>query len=218
MAKLTNEQQNIANQIYRYGVENNFTHYQIQIALNVAFIESSLGLQLSKPDSTASGLYQYTNGTWTNYHSALGEKDNIGNQITAFYNDLSTYNNWYNNPATNGNIPEDLNFDEYVYIKHHDGRGYTDFENAPGLEIYRNITSPGEIDIESHQEPYRGSLAVNAEIFVGGGKIDEYDTVGCIKIDSEGTVYIDYFLEPYLTDAQRQGIVDADPVGAFYIY
>ena len=132
---LNQTQNDVLVEIYNYGVTNNYTNEQIQIAINVAYIESSLGVNLTNPSSTASGLYQYLDGTWNIYHQGLGEKNNQTNQIQAFYNDLSKYTNWYFDPATNMNIPNDMSLGQYTYIKHHDGISYSDFQNSPGLGI-----------------------------------------------------------------------------------
>lgn len=132
---LTQEQTRIKGEIAAYGERNGFTDEQIQVAINVAFIESSLGMNMSNPESTASGLFQYLDGSWDAYHSALGNKNDSFNQITAFYNDLSDYSDWYYSNETNKNIPNDLAFAEYVYVKHHDGRGYSNFGSAPGRGI-----------------------------------------------------------------------------------
>lgn len=138
MTDLSESQRNTQQQIVDYGIAHGFSGEQIGIAVKAAFIESSLGSNLGpNPQSTASGLFGYTNGTWNLYHSGLGEKNNIGNQINAFYSDMQKYTNWYNSPSTNYNIPMDqISLDEYIYIKHHDGVGYSDFLNAEGLDTW----------------------------------------------------------------------------------
>jgi len=119
---LTTEQRSARNEIYDYGRENDYEDEDIQIALDVAYIESTVGLNLSNSASTASGLFQYLIGTWNDNHSGLGSRENQSNQIQAFYNDLTTYRDWFYDPEKNSNIPPSLSFPEYVYIKHHDGR------------------------------------------------------------------------------------------------
>jgi len=68
----TEAQRNARNEIYNFG--GGSPSEDIQIALNVAYIESTVGLNLDNPSSTASGLFQYLDGTWNAYHSSLGEK------------------------------------------------------------------------------------------------------------------------------------------------
>jgi len=136
---LNQTQINNRNAIYQYGIENGYSSEHVQIAINMAYIESSVGQFLVNKDknSTASGLFQYNNPTWANRHNGLGEKNNHSNQIQAFYSDLSRYVSWYTNPETNSSIPSDMSLTEYIATKHHDGVNYTDFENAPGR---KNIT------------------------------------------------------------------------------
>jgi hypothetical protein len=130
---LSQSQQQVMQQITDYGVQHGFSNEQIAIAIKTAYIESSLGANMGSPlptpdnqNPTASGLFQYTNETWSEVrYSGLGVKNNIDNQIVAFYADLATYCSWYSNPATNGNIPlSQIDMGEYIYIKHHDGRNY----------------------------------------------------------------------------------------------
>jgi hypothetical protein len=120
---LSQSQQQLVQKITDYGVQHGFSNEQIAIAIKTAYIESSLGTNMGTPlpapgnlNPTASGLFQYTNETWSALHSGLGAKDNIDNQIVAFYADLATYSSWYSNPATNGNIPlGQIDMGEYVY-------------------------------------------------------------------------------------------------------
>lgn len=211
------------NEIIAYGSDNGFSEEQVQIAVDTAFIESSLGQNLNNPNSTASGLFQYLDGSWESYHSGLGEKNDQSNQITAFYNDLSIFSNWYSNPNTNGNIPNDMSLGEYTYTKHHDGRNYSDFENAPGRDIYNNTIGDGisylSVNLEGSGSG-SGKLCVNSDEYIGDGAAMEVGPVGCIQLKDESdpsSVYIDYEKEAGLSDSDRQNIIDVDPVGAFYI-
>lgn len=218
--ELNRSQAEIKASIVEYGIQHGFTDDQIQIASDVAYIESSFGASLNNSKSTASGLFQYTDGNWADFHSAIGDKNDLQNQIAAFYDDLTTYTSWFSNPATNDNIPGDLSLGEYAYVKHHDGRSMADFGNAPGLTIYRDSLNALSSETRlANPGPYRGALAVHADTYIDDGYAkSEYDSVGCIRTGRDGTVYIDYNLEPSLTDEQRQGIVDSDPTASFYIY
>lgn len=147
---LSEEQINIQKKITKYGVDNGFSYEMIDIALNVALVESSYLPNASNANSTASGLFQYLDGSWNTYHSSLGDKNDVDNQIEAFYNELNLYSSWYNDPKLNGNIAEGITFEQYVYIKHHDGRGYTDSngivgESAPGYKIYTSVAVQDKI-------------------------------------------------------------------------
>ncbi|CUJ97878.1 Uncharacterised protein [Achromobacter sp. 2789STDY5608615] len=203
--------------IVEYGEQHGFTDDLIQIASDFAYIETSFGSSLRNSKSTASGLFQYTDGTWNDFHSALGVKNDPMNQIAALYDDLATYSSWFNDPASNGNIPDDLSFEEYAYIKHHDGRSTVDFSNAPGRKIYQDSMDalPSEIR-NANPGPYPGALAMDADAYIGYEPPE--DSAGCIKLGADGNWHIDYNLEPLLDDVERQSIVDRDPTGAFYIY
>jgi len=209
---LSEAQKSARNEIYNYGKENDFSDGDIQIALDVAYIESSVGDNLINGKTSATGLFQYIDATWNNIHGGLGSKDDQGNQIQAFYNDLITYRDWHYSPATNGNIPSSISFDEYVYIKHHDGRSETDFLNAEGLVIYNDRMANGpleQFDV-SVDDSIEGSLIADSSIYVDDGCARSLDPVGCIKVDEDGHVCIDYFLEYSLTPEERQAIVDAN--------
>ncbi len=222
---LTQTQIDVKNEIIRYGNDRGFSDEHIQLAVNVAFIESSLGLILANPDSTASGIFQYIDRTWNLHHAHLGSKPEQANQITAFYNDIQTYFGWYTNPSLNGNIPSDMSFEEYVYIKHHDGRAHTKFHDAPGRQLYTTKVNDDIVDIlnislaSSAWHGGTGRLCVDSALYLGDGAAISEDPTGCIKYrnpDDPGSVYIDYALEAALTDFSIQNIIDADPVGAFY--
>lgn len=138
MSNLTNTQLDNAALVSNYGLSHGFSEKQVEFAIEVAFLESSLGTQLTNPTSTASGLFMYTNPSWSDFHSDIGSKNSISNQISAFFSDLAHFTSRYNDPATNGPIKQaGLTLEEYVYIKHHDGRNYTEFDDAPGLNIWR---------------------------------------------------------------------------------
>jgi len=131
---LTTNQTTVAKQIAQYGVDHGFSNADIQIALKTADIESTLGNNLQNPTSTANGLFGYTSPDWNSYHSGVGERSNNANQIQAFYDDLNRYHARYDSltPAQK----DAVTFEQYAYIKHHDGPNYTDFANAPGKDIW----------------------------------------------------------------------------------
>jgi len=93
---LTEAQRSARNEIYNAG--GGSLGEDIQIALNVAYIESTVGRYLTNPTSAAYGLFQYTIGTWANRHSNLGDRNDQSNQIQAFYNDMAKYSSWFNDP------------------------------------------------------------------------------------------------------------------------
>jgi hypothetical protein len=139
MESLNDAQRAVMNEIVNYGLTNGFQSDVIGIAVQIAYIESRLGENTTNSQSSARGLFQYLEGTWSTYHSSLGSRDVQANQIAAMYNDLAKYESWWANPATSSNIPKDkITLGEYMYIKHHDGAAYSNFLSAPGLSIFKS--------------------------------------------------------------------------------
>ncbi|MEE3917284.1 MULTISPECIES: hypothetical protein [Pseudomonas syringae group] len=149
---LNSTQLSNAQAITDYGTKNGFTDLQVELAVKVAFIESSLGLNMTNPQPgvTASGLFGYNNVGWTN-HAGLGSKDSTDNQISAFFSDITTYTARYANPVVQGS---GLSVDEYIYVKHHDGSNATDFVNSVGLSIFRS--SDFHPDVTQYNNPTGG--------------------------------------------------------------
>ena len=133
---LEREQKEIIERISRYGENHSIAQRDIDIALKVAYIESSFGWQIknSKPGSTASGLFSYEDKTWQSYHPGEGEKNSNDNQIAAFFSDVHHYHQRYEKLPEN--IKKGLKFEEYVYIKHHDGASADDFKHSEGRKIW----------------------------------------------------------------------------------
>lgn len=98
---LSRSQTEIKAAIVDHGRQRGFSPPTIQIAADIAYIESAFGASPRSADagSSASGLFQYTDEAWYAHHQAAGEKDAPGNQIAAFYTDLATYVAWYHSPA-----------------------------------------------------------------------------------------------------------------------
>ncbi|WP_204371475.1 hypothetical protein, partial [Achromobacter xylosoxidans] len=65
----------------------------------------------------------------------------------------------------------------------------------------------------AHPSPCPGALVLDAEAYTGYPVAG--DSAGCIKMGPDGMAYIDYILEPLLSRAERRGIVERDPDGAF---
>jgi|GEM_PF-6096271 len=135
MQPLNATQLNNAQLISDYGVRNHFTDAQVELAVKVAFLESSLGMQMANPQPgvTAAGLFGYNNDGWST-HASLGDKNSTPHQIAAFFSDITTYTARFDNPVVKSS---GLTLDQYIYVKHHDGTNYTDFVNSPGLRIFK---------------------------------------------------------------------------------
>lgn len=204
--------------IAEIGRQRGFTPPVIQIAADIAYIESAFGALPQEHDgsSTASGLFQYTDEAWREHHRELGEKDDRDNQIAAFYNDLARYVAWYHSPATNRHIPDDMTLGEFVFIMHHGGRGSIAVTKAVALNRYREAVTDKTRELTAtHPDPYPGALAIDASAYTGYPV--EGDSAGCIKVAPDGVAYIDYILEPLLSREERRAIVARDPDGAFHI-
>jgi hypothetical protein len=170
MPNLSSTQLNNAEAIANYGLKNGFSEAQIEFAVKVAYIESSLGTMMQSPSTKAAGLFMYMPGTWDQYHAALGDRMSSANQIHAFYDDIARYTARYNDPSINTPIRQaGLTMEQYIYIKHHDGNDYTNFKNAEGLTIYNK--SNFHPDITSFSDPE--SLGAPS----GGHAFDFYDPI-----------------------------------------
>lgn len=124
--------------IVDYGKSHNMHQYQIHIAVNQAFYESSLGLLTHNPsNSSVTGLYQYNSSTW----SALGrgslDINSQADQIHAMYDDIVAFGSLYSQGFMGGAIPTDVTFDQYIEVKHHLGSNSTDWHN-PVVSDYQN--------------------------------------------------------------------------------
>ena len=161
---LSQTQKNVKDAIIAYGENNGFSYPDIQLAVNVAYIESSFGADLTNSKSTAGGLYQYLNSPkgnrWSEVHSDL-DRSSQSDQIIAFYRDLKSFTGRYNNLSDE--VRGDVTRDEYVYIKHHDGSSYEHIQTAPGRKIYNTrlaelVGSPDEniLDFEYKEEKSTG--------------------------------------------------------------
>ena len=93
---LNRAQTRIKAAIVAHGRRHGINAPTIQIAADVAYLESSFGADShsASPGSTASGLFRYTDEAWREHHYTLGSKDDPSNQTAAFYNDLARYVSW----------------------------------------------------------------------------------------------------------------------------
>lgn len=136
---LSDAQKEVMEKIVNIGRELGMSDSEIELAVQVAFQESSLGQNITNPNSSAYGLFQYTTGTWSDRHSDL-ERDNIDHQVIAYYRDIVDLQGRYNEGRSNGDIPSNLSFGEYAYIRHHDGWSYSNLEGAPGGDIFEGFS------------------------------------------------------------------------------
>lgn len=213
---LSRSQTEIKAAIVDHGRQRGFSPPTIQITADIAYIESAFGASPRSADasSSASGLFQYTDEAWYAHHQAAGEKDAPGSQIAAFYTDLATYVAWYHSPATNRHIPDDMPLGEFVFVMHHGGRGGPVLFKDTARDLYRkHVTDDTRLLTAAHPSPCPGALVLDAEAYTGYPVAG--DSAGCIKMGPDGMAYIDYILEPLLSRAERRGIVERDPDGAF---
>lgn len=204
---LTNSQKDVIKQIVQYGTDNGFNVHIISAAIDFAFIESSFGLQLSNgiPGNTATGLFAYTDGNWSTHHASIGIKDDFANQIEAIFDDISLYHEWFYNPRTSGNIPKDeMTFWEYAYVKHHDGRSFDDFDNAPGEDKYNAAVGPLGYEIKRAEALAYESLGLCKEEYRRGDGKPVYEFS---NQSGEGGSELDpsepYFIESWEPDREH---------------
>lgn len=121
---LSSSQQETYNSIDSFGKSNGFSDQEIAMALNIAFVESSFGIN-NNPNLDAQGLYQYQAATWSDkatdpnkyldiketlknwgYDPAVMDRFNNSDQTALFYADLKKYANEY----SSGNLMKERNF------------------------------------------------------------------------------------------------------------
>ncbi len=178
---LTVAQTAVAQQIIQYGQQNGFTSAQQQTAVKAAFIESSLGVGMQNPGSTAQGLFGYTVGQWAVSGNG-GSISSNSDQIAAFYGDVNRYTARFN--ALPSSTTDGITVDEYIYVKHHDGTNATDFsDSAPGISIWSgtSFTAPANLFTQQHgdiSDPSSiGNLAqlLEPQLASNGGSLPTYD-------------------------------------------
>ena len=201
---LNTEQKNAKNEIIRYGVKNGHSNRDIQLAVNIAYIESTFNKNAKSldPKSTSKGLFQYKVGNWKDRHSNL-DRDNVNDQISAIYDDISDFSNRYDNLSDQQK--SGLTRDEYIYIKHHDGAYATKFgmKESLGRRIYNtSLTKADPKDLSAFgyiDEIY--DLGRNREYSYSWGENSDYGN-WLYTINREGIFYYD----PLALDLNGNGI------------
>lgn len=140
MPNLSSTQLQSAETIANYGFQHGFSEQQVDYAVKVAFIESSLGVSMQNPKGTAAGMFGYTSQGWDQTHASLGDRNSTANQLQAFFGDISKFTAKYNDPASDPAIRQSgLSLENYLYTKHHDGPYFSDFPHAAGPGIYNSV-------------------------------------------------------------------------------
>ena len=202
---LSTEQKNAKNEIIRYGIKNGHSNRDIQLAVNIAYIESSFNKNAKSSDSksTAKGLFGYNVNNWKDRHSNL-DRDNANDQISAIYDDINNYSNRYDNLSDQQK--SGLTRDEYIYIKHHDGTNVTKFgmNESLGRRIYNNsLTNADPKDLSAFgyiDEIY--DLGRNREYSYSWGENSDYGN-WLHTINRDG---IFYQYDPLALDLNGNGI------------
>lgn len=148
---LTDEQIAVRDQIISTGRDWGFTENQIDVAVRIAFKESAFGRVTDNPGSTASGLFQYTNGTWSDFYSHLDRSKNE-DSIRAFYTDIAKYQGDYLKAIASGQLPSSVTFGQYVYVMHHDGR-YTPISQVANSGAIATYNAIADYYYEGMQQP-----------------------------------------------------------------
>ena len=202
---LNTEQKNAKNEIIRYGVKNGHSNRDIQLAVNIAYIESTFNKNAKSldPKSTSKGLFQYKVGNWKDRHSNL-DRDNANDQISAIYDDINDFSNRYDNLSDQQK--SGLTRDEYIYIKHHDGAYATKFgmKESLGRRIYNtSLTKADPKDLSAFgyiDEIY--DLGRNREYSYSWGENSDYGN-WLHTINRDG---IFYQYDPLALDLNGNGI------------
>lgn len=148
---LTDAQIALRDEIISTGRVWGFTENQIDIAVRVAFKESAFGARLENSSSTASGLFQYTNPTWSDFYSHLNKASNA-DQIFAFYSDMAKYQGKYLEAIAAGALPSSVTFGQFVYVMHHDGR-YTPLSSVATSAAIDTFNKIADYYYEGMQQP-----------------------------------------------------------------
>ncbi|MBI5141473.1 MAG: hypothetical protein HZA20_04670 [Nitrospirae bacterium] len=211
---LSEVQRENAQKIIDYGYKNGFSKEEIQIAIQVAWAESDLNNDTHNSESTASGLYQYTDLKWGDYNGKHNDKDDVDNQIAAFYGDLARYRNRYNDPSRD--IPRDfIDFGEYVYLKHHDGNSGTDWTNSEGLAYWHkrfpDTNPPPSIkpDNGNHGALVPDEMGIERPGLLPNHSINPDMNTNLDKFKDpmgNGTVRIPVFVDPLTLDLDGDGV------------
>lgn len=128
---LTETQIATANSILEFAQQNGATRYEALIMINEAVVESSLGTLLHNSGSTATGIFQYTVGTWAENHGDLDINSNQ-DQMTAMLEDINHYAIHYGELEVKGQTPQnsdgsDMTLQEMTQCDHRWGNNVTNF-------------------------------------------------------------------------------------------
>lgn len=66
-----------------------------ETAVRIAWCESRFDPYAKNPNSTATGLYQFTIGTWINYCSEFGDRNNIQESTECFIKLFRQHPSWW---------------------------------------------------------------------------------------------------------------------------
>ena len=120
-AQMNAEQAKVASKIIDYGVAHKIPKAQIEIAVNNAFNESKLGQQEVNSRSSARGLFQYLEGSWSFLKHDNLDRFSDDDQIIAMFDDIARYQHRYAVGRANGTIPKSVTFSNYVALRHNLG-------------------------------------------------------------------------------------------------
>ncbi len=143
MSQLSQAQKDEVDAIATYGLQHGYTESQITAVIDQAYYESSLGSN-ENGNSTHFGLFQYNTATWAQNGYGSMNINSDADQITAMYNDLTTYEGRYASGQAAGSIPSTMSFEDYFEVKHHLGTNWTDFTDGLGastISAYNGVAA-----------------------------------------------------------------------------
>jgi len=139
-----------ANSILEFAQQHGATRYEALIMVNEAVVESSLGTLLHNNGSTATGIFQYTVGTWNDNHSDL-DINSSQDQMTAMLEDINNYATQYGELQVKGQTPQnsngtDMTLQEMTQCDHRWGNNVKNFSQRDISAAMTKISDWG-IDI-----------------------------------------------------------------------
>ncbi len=120
-ARLNADQMKVASKIIDYGLAHKIPKDQIALAVNHAFNESAFGQQETNPKSSARGLFQYLEGSWSFLKHDDLDRFSDDDQIVAMVADIAHYQQRYNAGQAKGTVPKSVSFSDYVALRHNLG-------------------------------------------------------------------------------------------------
>jgi hypothetical protein len=153
---LTEQQKQTLDTINSVGNTMGLTEEQIIRAAAIAELESTLNPNATNPNSSATGLYQYIDGSWK---SSDGDRTNPVDATKRFVRDMKTYEDEYNRRNTDRAVQRRLKamekagieptLDNYIYYRHNRDLN----QSRERTDTWRRDKEGRQGEIRSHIDP-----------------------------------------------------------------